>query len=255
MLRAYGVSDRGRVRRTNEDCFAIDEDLRLCVVADGMGGHNAGEVAARIAVDAVIAFVRAAAQADPAPGPAWPFGFDPAASRAANLLRNAIHVANLQILEASAATNAYAGMGTTIVATLVSKGALTAGHVGDSRLYLGRRGALRQLTLDDSWAATMLRQDPDADAAVLRHHPMRHALTNVVGAGTPTQVHIVEEPLSKGDLLVLVTDGVHGVLDASDLERLLAPDHDLETLAAGLVDAALANGSRDNCTAVVGRYQ
>lgn len=249
MLRAYGVSDRGLVRRTNEDCFAIDETLRLCVVADGMGGHNAGEVAARIAVDAVVDFLR------DAPDDTWPFGYDPGGSRPANLLRNAIHTANLRILEASAATDAYAGMGTTIVATLVANGRLTVGHVGDSRFYLGRAGTLRQLTMDDSWAAAMLRQDPTADAAVLRTHPMRHALTNVVGAGTATDVHIAEEQLVAGDLLVLLTDGVHGVLDVTELEELLARSRDLETLAGGLVDAALACGSRDNCTAVVGRYQ
>ena len=125
-LRAYGLTDKGRVRPTNEDCFAIQEELGLCVVADGMGGHNAGEVAARLAVDAVVDFVRLRSLETPAsfgetgPPDAWPFGFDPSLSADGNLLRTAIHLANVQIREAAVASHDYAGMGTTIVAARVS---------------------------------------------------------------------------------------------------------------------------------------
>ena len=99
MLRAHGVTDKGRVRATNEDYFVIDERLHLCVVADGMGGHNAGEVAARMAVDAIVEFVRASVQrsdAQPARSvdETWPFGLDPALSESGNLLRTAVHLAN-----------------------------------------------------------------------------------------------------------------------------------------------------------------
>ena len=115
-LRAYGLTDQGRVRPTNEDCFAIHEELGLCVVADGMGGHNAGEVAARLAVDAVVHLIRDTL------GDAqdWPFGFDGSLSADGNLLRTAIHLANVQIREAAIASHDYAGMGTTIVATRFS---------------------------------------------------------------------------------------------------------------------------------------
>jgi PPM family protein phosphatase len=108
MLRAHGVTDKGRVRPGNEDCFAVDLGLRLCVVADGMGGHSAGEVAARLAVDVVMACVRTATIETP-----WPFGFDPALSNAGNLLATSVHAANKQIFDLASATPDYTGMGTT----------------------------------------------------------------------------------------------------------------------------------------------
>ena len=246
-LRAYGLTDKGRVRPTNEDCFAIDEALGLCVVADGMGGHNAGEVAARLAVDAVVDYVRR-------PDVTFPFGVDPALSEAGNVLRTAILLANVQIREVAISSDVYAGMGTTIVAAQVTGGRLSVAHVGDSRLYVAAAGALRQVTQDDSWMVSMLAHDPAADPLLLEHHPMRNALTNVVGARTRTEVHVVEQALAGGELLLLSTDGVHGVLDERRLERMLLEDEDPRAIAHGVVKAALARGSRDNCTAVVARY-
>ncbi len=249
MLHAYGVSDRGRVRPTNEDCFAIDESLRLCVIADGMGGHNAGEVAARIAVDAVVEYVRQAPHTD------WPFGFDSVLSPEGNLLRTAIHVANLQIIELAASVDAYAGMGTTVVASLVLDGRVIVGHVGDSRLYLLDGTGMRRLTDDDSWMAAVLANEPDTDPAVLQRHPMRSALTNVVGARMRTGVHVKEQALSSGDTLLLSTDGIHGVLDDLRIAQVLRGMTDPTEAASHLVAAALAHGSQDNCTAVVARYE
>ena len=220
MLRAYGATDKGRIRPTNEDHFAVDEALRLCVVADGMGGHNAGEVAARVAVDAIVDFVASARHVDSChPG---------------DLVRTAIHLAHMQVLETARTSDEYFGMGTTIVAALVVGDRLAVGHVGDSRLYLSTADGLRQFTRDDAWM---------------------HMLTNVVGARGGADVHVDEERLSGGELLLLSTDGVHGVLDAVRLERLLTDQGDLQGIATGVVRAALTRGSRDNCTAVVARYQ
>ena len=249
-MRAHGVTDKGRVRSTNEDCFAIDERLQLSVVADGMGGHNAGEVASRIAVDAVVDFI--GRQADSTA--AWPFGYDDSLSDAGNLVRTAILLANLQVLETAGTSPEYAGMGTTIVAALVSNHRLIVGHVGDSRLYLLTAGGLRQVTADDSWIATMLAQDPNVDPIALQRHPMRNALTNVIGTKPRTRVHVVEESLEAGDVMLLTTDGVHGVLADRRIEEMLADPRGVGETAANLVGAALACGSRDNCTAVVGRY-
>jgi serine/threonine protein phosphatase PrpC len=268
MLRAYGLTDKGRLRPTNEDCFAIHEELGLCVVADGMGGHNAGEVAARLAVDAVVEHVAERSPRLRSLEPAatfgaanshigsadWPFGFDPSLSAGGNLLRTAIHIANVQIREAAIDSHDYAGMGTTIVAARVAGGRLSVAHVGDSRLYLARGGRLRQLTQDDSWMESMLAHDPNADPLLLEHHPMRNALTNVVGARSRTEVHVVEQPLAGGEILLLSTDGVHGVLDERRIERMLLEEEDPRAIAHGVIKAALARGSRDNCTAVVARY-
>ena len=262
MLRAYGVTEKGRVRSTNEDCFAIHEQLGLCVIADGLGGHNAGEVAARLAVDAVVEFVarRCAARVTGSPrllderlGP-WPFGYDPSLSAGGNLLRTAIHVANVQILELAIATDGYAGMGTTIVAARVADGRLSVAHVGDSRLYLIAKRQLRQVTIDDSWIMSMLAHEPDADPVLLQQHPMSSALTNVVGTIARTDVHVAEETLAGGERLLLTTDGVHGVMDEKRLTPLMLDDEDPRDIARNVIATALARGSRDDCTAIVACY-
>src|SRR5207245_21154 len=149
-----------------------------------MGGHNAGEVAARLAVGAVVEYLREATLPSQPAGETigWPFGFDPSLSKAGNLLRTAIQVANIQILEAAVASEEYSGMGTTIVAALVEGPTLSVAHVGDSRLYLFAGDRLRQLTSDDSWLASVLAQDPRVDPEMLQNHPMRNELTSAVGA-------------------------------------------------------------------------
>jgi serine/threonine protein phosphatase PrpC len=255
VLRAFGMTDKGGVRATNEDFFAIDESLRLCVVADGMGGHNAGEVAARLAVDTMVDYIRESRhRGAESSTDTWPFGFDPELSAAGNLLKTAIHLANLQILRMAGTAEEYSGMGTTVVATLLAGDRLSVGHVGDSRLYLIAGGRIRQLTHDDSWMATVLTEKPDTDPALLQHHPMRNALTNVVGARPRLEAHVAEETLSGGERLLLSTDGVHGVLDQSRLQRIVLDGAELAQVPGELVSAALAGGSRDNCTVVVAEY-
>jgi len=269
VLVAYGVTDKGRVRPTNEDCFAILEPFGFCVIADGMGGHNAGEVASRLVVDTVVEVVQqrsAAASSERSrslEGAALqavdsalhPFGRDPAVSEEGNLLRTAILLANAQVLETATMAEQYAGMGTTVVASLAVDGRLIVASVGDSRLYVYAGDHLRQLTSDDSWVATVLASDPKADPLLLQHHPMRNALTNVVGARSHTEVHVVEEPLTAGDRLLLTTDGVHGVVADEQIERLMRDHDDPREVADKLLAMALARGSRDNCTVIVARYE
>ena len=249
MLRAHGITDKGRVRPINEDCWAFEPSRGLCVVADGMGGHKAGEVAARIAVETIVASVIASE-----PDAEWPFGFDPSLSNTGNRLRTAIQLAHLHVLETAVTSDHYAGMGTTIVASIMDGDRLSVAHAGDSRLYLLAGDRLRQLTHDDSWMASMLAQDPAADRGHYERHPMRNALTNVVGARRRAEVHVIEETLSGGELLVLTTDGVHGVLDDERLEQVLLDGKDEREMAEKLVAAALTRGSHDNCTALVARY-
>jgi PPM family protein phosphatase len=250
VLSAYGVTDKGRVRSINQDCWAFDAARGLCVVADGMGGHKAGEVAAQIAVDAVVRFLAAEATN----GSDWPFGYDASLSYVGNRLRTAIHLAHVQVLRAAVASERYSGMGTTIVAAMVDGSRLSVAHVGDSRLYLIAGDHIRQLTHDDSWMASMLAEDPTADVTLLDRHPMRNALTNAVGTSRRTDVHVVEEALRGGELLLLSTDGVHGELDDDRIEQLMLDSGDLRETATNLVAAALSRGSHDNCTALVARY-
>jgi PPM family protein phosphatase len=252
VLQASGVSDRGTVRPTNQDCFAVDEALGLCVVADGMGGHNGGDVAARAAVDTLVTVVSDEAYTRRV---GWPYGYDPSLSEAGNLIRTAIQLANTRVFDIAEQRAAYAGMGTTIVAALEVEGRLIVGHIGDSRLYRFTAGRLRQVTGDDSWTAAMIASEPYADRAALAQHPLRHVLTNVVGSRRHAEVHIAEEWLVPEDRLLLTTDGVHSVVDDDRLQAVLAEAPDIAEVPSRLIRTALSKGSDDNCTAVVARYR
>jgi len=246
-LRAGGWSDRGPVRRTNEDALFKDEALGLLIVADGMGGHAAGEVASRLAVEAVVGFIKRTTEDHEH---SWPYGIDSSLSFNANRLRTAVHLANRRVFREAENHDDYTGMGTTIVAALVLDGTLSIAHVGDSRLYHAANGHLAQLTRDDSWAATVLVQRP-LDGATAEQHPMRHVLTNVLGARDTTDIHIQDRPVAPGQLLLLCTDGLHGFLDDGVIQELLVQQATMERTAETLVRAALERGSRDNVTALV----
>src|SRR5205085_6660679 len=137
---------------------------------------------------------------------------------------------------------------------LVRNGVVSIAHAGDSRLYIYAANQLRQATEDDSWVAAVLARDPKTDLNTLKAHPMRHALTNVVGSRPKTSVHVQEQPLVGGERFVLTTDGVHGRIEDVQLTRMLDNNSDAKTLAQALFEVALASGSRDNCTAIVADY-
>ncbi len=246
-LRAGGCSDRGPVRRTNEDALFKDEALGLLIVADGMGGHAAGEVASRLAVEAVVGFIRRTSEDHEH---SWPYGIDSSLSFNANRLRTAVHLANRRVFREAENHDDYTGMGTTIVAALVLDGTLSVAHVGDSRMYQAVNGHLVQLTRDDSWAATVLGQKP-LDGVAAEQHPMRHVLTNVLGARDQTEIHIQDRPVGPGELLLLCTDGLHGSVHEKLIQELLGQRTTMERTAEALVRAALDRGSRDNVTALV----
>jgi protein phosphatase len=250
VIDAAGWSDRGPVRSTNEDCFAIDEGLRLFVVADGMGGHNAGEIASRLGVESVVGFIRRSREdADFS----WPFGFDPALSHDGNRLRTAILLANARVFRTGQSTPACQGMGTTIATVLLSGSRVVVGHVGDSRVYVDVPGeGLTRLTQDDSWAAQML---PSRDGAALATHPYRNMLTSVVGAAEVIEVHLQERDLRGTGTLLLCSDGLHGAVPDDQIDELLHDREDLPTLARRLVQAAIDRGSCDNITALLVRYE
>ena len=250
MFRAFGQTDRGSVRRTNEDAFQVDEELGVVVVADGMGGHAAGEVASRLAVESVVSFLRRSHNDHEY---SWPYGIEATLSLNGNRLRTAIHLANRRVFRAAESHDEYTGMGTTVVCALVHDGRMVIGHVGDSRLYLLRDGVLLQLTRDDSWAATVLAKDAFSSAD-LRAHPMRNVLTNVLGAREQTDVHLQEQELRRGDRVLLCTDGVHGALTHDAINRTLH-DSDDAAAAAALAQGAIDAGSKDNVTAVVCSYE
>lgn len=250
MISAWGVSETGNVRQTNEDRFVADTSLNLFAVADGMGGHRAGEIASGLAVEALTAFIKLSFDDGDL---TWPYGIDPSLSNDGNRLRTAMCLANRRVFRAAESTEEYEGMGTTLVVLLINAGQMVIGSVGDSRVYRLSGGTLEQLTVDDSWAAQILSHDTTVPADVLARHPMRNVLTNVIGARETLEVRVSETPIRDGDVMLLCTDGLHGALDVAQLTQLLS-DTGAET-PQRLVDAALANGTRDNVTAVVVQFK
>ncbi len=249
-VRAAGVSETGPTRPINEDRYIADEGLGLFVVADGMGGHSAGEVAADLAVQTVEAFIT---RTRDDPDVSWPYGVDPALSLDANRMKTAICLANRRVFRAAESHDEYTGMGTTIAAALLSGSRLTIGHAGDSRVYTFANRRLLRETRDDSWIETLKALGQSFDPPVDAGHPMRNVLTNVLGARERVEVHILERELEGEEWIVLCSDGVHGVLDDQRIGALVSEAGDPGSLARALVDAALAAGSADNITAVVVR--
>ena len=216
-----------------------------------MGGHDAGEVASALAIESITAFIRRSARD---PDFTWPYGIDRQLSYDANRLRTAVQLANRRIFRAAERNLDYNGMGTTTVGALVSGERMSVAHVGDSRLYLIRNNAIQQLTDDDSWAATILAHDPKLNATDIAKHPMRNVLTNVLGARDQVDVHVSEHSLEPDDVVLLCSDGLHGVLDDAMLAAIASAERDVEQATRTLVDAALDGGSRDNVTALVFRF-
>jgi PPM family protein phosphatase len=250
MLTVSARTHPGSVRPINEDVALWDQDLGLLVVADGMGGHNAGEVASRLAVDALRSSLRENAADD---GAAWPFGFDDTLSLSANRLKTAVRVANTRVHRTAETRAEYIGMGTTIAAALVTGSQLTYASVGDSRIYTWRGAELRQLTADDSWIA-ILRQESGLGAHDFDRHPMRHVLTSVIGARAEVDVKVRELALADGQLLVLCSDGLHGALPDSFIAATLKDEPDLDRAAETLVETAVRRDGSDNVTIVLARH-
>ncbi len=241
-LTAAARSEAGP-RSSNQDAHFVDLELGLFVVADGMGGHNAGEVASKLAVDTVVEFIRATHNSREM---TWPFPFNPNQSLAANRLAVALKMANRNVYDQSARVPAQAGMGTTIVAVLVDGNRIIVGHVGDSRAYCLRDGHLRQMTEDDTWLNAML----GSGASKAADHPMRHVLTSGIGMRFDVEPSLIEEELRRGEQWLMSTDGVHGYVDEPVLERALH-ESSAAKAANAAVESALAAGTSDNATAVV----
>jgi len=248
-LTAHGVTDRGRVRPTNEDALVCEPALGLFVVADGMGGHQAGEVASALAVDTIKSFL---ARSQETQDFTWPYGIDPALSFQANRLMTAIKLANRRVVKAGESRDDYAGLGTTVVAALVADGRISYAGVGDSRIYSYATGRLEQMTQDDSWSATVLSRS-GMDPGAIASSPMRNVLTKALGARDQLDVDVHERPLRENETLLLCSDGLHGVLDEESIAKALSASGTPGDIAQTLVQLALDHKSTDNVTALVVR--
>ena len=250
MLDAFALSDPGLVRKGNEDGYICNESLGLFVVADGMGGHSAGEVASRLAIETVEGFIRRSHDDSDF---SWPYGIDPELTLGGNRLRSAIHLANRRVFRASESCDDYTGMGTTLTGLLVGDDRVGYGHVGDSRLYALEGDLFRQVTSDDTWIATILANDPTMTPADVARHPMRHVLTNVLGAREQVEVQLGEFRLQPGTLFLLCSDGLYGMIKGDGIESAMRAGGPLDVMGRQLVQAALDGGGHDNVTVVLVR--
>jgi protein phosphatase len=241
-------TDPGLRRTSNEDSYCTRPDLGLYVVADGMGGHVAGEVASRVAVETIQTFIAETAGADK--NRTWPFPFEPAISLEGNRLKAAFKLANRQIANAMADSADLRGMATTASAVLTGKTSACVAHVGDSRVYALRDGSLRQITDDHSWVEEQVRAGT-MTASAARQHPWRNVVTRALSGGTDPEIDTVELSPARGERFLLCSDGLSGVVPHETLAQIMAADGPLEGICERLVAAANDGGGPDNITVLV----
>jgi serine/threonine protein phosphatase PrpC len=243
-IRCCALTDRGMVRDQNEDAVAVWPHGGVAILADGMGGYSAGEVASSMAVEVCTEVLQQGLES---------FDWDRTdrASAVTTLLHNAVHAANNAILAASLSEPRQAGMGTTLVLSLLHHDRIVVAHVGDSRLYRLRDGAFTQLTRDHSHVQDLV------DAGLLspeqaRVAPNRNLVTRAVGIAALIQVDLQEFGTRAGDLYLLCSDGLSDMIDDGEIRLvLLTPGQSLEAAATRLVDQANAVGGVDNISVIL----
>ncbi|MBI3549647.1 MAG: Stp1/IreP family PP2C-type Ser/Thr phosphatase [Elusimicrobia bacterium] len=241
-----GKTDPGCVRENNEDSLAVDLRLGLLVVADGMGGHNAGEVASRMATETILDYARKMIGGDKQ---MIPEGGDASKSVKARQLEYFVQTANTLIFEKARVIPQDHGMGTTVVAVLADDGAATVAHVGDSRLYLFRRGALEALTEDHSLVADQVRRGL-ITAEQAEKSSMQNILTRALGTEPNVVVDLQDYPVLPGDVLLLCTDGLTKMVSEAEIAKTLSSSPTALSACDSLIAAARAAGGVDNITVV-----
>jgi protein phosphatase len=250
MIDSLSFTDPGCVRSDNQDRVLIDSELGFYVVADGMGGHRHGELAAELAVSSMRYYLQSSHDRSDI---TWPFGYDFEMSIDCNRLATAVRLANRHVWKRAEEGPEYAGMGTTIAAALIDQNGAAIANVGDSRVYLFRNRQLEQLTTDDTWINAVLRRGGvDVDAV---SHPMRNVLTQAAGSQNEVHVHVAEIGLESGDLLMISSDGLHGVVRAASLCEILSAGGTLEFMGHQLLEAARTEGAPDNIACVLVRIR
>jgi protein phosphatase len=247
---AYGKTDVGRVRKNNEDQFLMDLDLGLFIVADGMGGHNAGEVASKMAVDVVRDSVRRFANGSQK---AILGKVDSRYSERTNQLGSSVRLSNQFIRESARATPQHNGMGTTVDCIWVQKDKLSIAHVGDSRVYLVREGQLHLLTNDHSLVEEQVRQGLLKKEEAERS-PLKHILTRALGVDENVEVDLSEVPFYDGDLVIGCTDGLMKTVPDADILKTAREMKTPKMIVEHLIDLGNVAGGVDNITVVAVQF-
>ncbi len=235
----YGCyTDVGRVRKRNEDAAKVSPDIFLYAVADGMGGHRAGDRASRIAVQTLHDYLSQRSE--------------PAGETSEETVRAAFMAANRNIIEDASNSPDRMGMGTTLTALIVKDGSYLIGHVGDSRALRVRDGRIEQLTDDHSIVAAQVREGGMTEEEA-KHHPMRHVLSRCMGCEPDPVVDVLSGPLQDGDIFVLGSDGLTGAIEAELMAETIGAAADAAAASKDLVELARDADGSDNITAVVVR--
>jgi protein phosphatase len=249
VLEAWGATDVGLKRRLNEDVFLVDEEMGVYLVADGMGGHTAGEVASRLAADEII---RTLSNHSGLNNETWPEHWNMARSSTANLLVDAILAGHDRVTRAVHRDSRLRGMGTTVVVAVhpPNSRSLIICHVGDSRAYRLRRQTLELLTDDHSWVHDQVVAGFLTEEAA-RSHPLKNVVTQALGGGSEPRVDIHEIEVDDDDLYLLCSDGLNSMLTDDEIGEIVSSAESLEDTAQRLIEAANANGGHDNISVVL----
>jgi len=244
-IESAGISDIGKRRKQNEDSLFLDDRMGLYVVADGMGGHNAGEVASKLVVETIRDYIKQGQSDDPVEERV---GIDANLSKEAGLLLAGIQLSNRIVHQTALSNEAYRGMGSTVSAVYFTEKTFIVANVGDSLIYLIRNGEIEQLAVPHTLVAEQTERDPEN--AELLWSDFKHVLTRAMGVDEKVKADISEKPFFKNDILVICSDGLTD--KAADEEILeLVYNRRSEKACKSLVDLANARGGDDNITAIV----
>jgi PPM family protein phosphatase len=250
-VRFSGAIDVGRKRKNNQDYIYLPSDMRLGIVADGMGGHASGEVASQMAVDTVVDYFYRTAEQQPL---TWPFKVDRDSRADVNRMTTSIMLANLEIYERAQRDPECKGMGTTVVAIYFLDDTAIVGHVGDSRVYRLRGNDFTQLTEDHSLINDYIKMKR-VTAEEAEHWPHKNVIVRALGMKETVQVDIVSEQPRIGDCYLLCSDGLSGMVSDAQIAHMVRTEPDLDTVADRLVDAANEEGGIDNISVVLARIE
>lgn len=244
---SFGSTDVGLLRSHNEDCFAVDDGGQIYVLADGMGGHNHGEVASRIAVNTIREYLVKALDNNDS---TLPLGYDPSLHRHSHSLKRSIHSAHDKVLKAIREDGSLLGMGTTVVTAMHQDDVVTIAHVGDSRGYRLREGRLELLTQDHTWVNEQVVAGYLSEEQA-KSHPLKNVVTRALGGDSEVVVDVLETEARAGDLFVLCSDGLTTMLSDEEIHERLVADASLEEICRRLIHDANARGGFDNITVVL----
>jgi len=250
-VRFAGETDVGRKRDHNEDNLYLPTDERFAIVADGMGGHASGEVASQIAVESVVEWFKSTADENPM---TWPFKVDRGNRQEVNRLVVGIKLANLRVFEAAQRDEKLHGMGTTLVAMYFLDDCAIIGHVGDSRCYRIRDQEITQITEDHSLLNDYLKMKRLTPGEV-SNFAQKNVIVRALGMKESVQVDIFTEVPRLGDIFLLCSDGLSGMVADEDICQIARGEPELDKACEKLITAANANGGVDNITVVLARIE